>query len=66
MASLRLADEYDAAQERGEVRTRADNQYASSRSEEAVSITDLGLSHKDIHAARQLRDAETAGGLVNV
>jgi hypothetical protein len=60
MAKRRLADEYDAAQERGEVRTRSDNQYASSRSEEAVSAADIGLTHKEIHDARQIRDAERA------
>lgn len=58
MAKRRLADEYDAAQERGEVRTRSDNQHASSEREEAVSAADLGLSHKEIHEARLVRDAE--------
>jgi hypothetical protein len=51
-AKRRLADEYDAAQERGEVRTRAHNQHASSGTEEAVSVADIGLTHKDIHEAR--------------
>lgn len=59
-AKRRLASEYDAAQERGEVRTRADNQYASSGREEAPSAADIGLTHKEIHEARQLRDAEEA------
>lgn len=59
-AKMRLAEEYDAAQDRGEVRTRADNQHASSRTEEAVSAADIGLTHKDIHDARQIRDAEKA------
>jgi hypothetical protein len=61
LAKRRLADEYDAAQERGEVRTRADNQHASSKPEEAVSASDIGLTHKEIHEARQVRDAEDAG-----
>ncbi len=30
----------------------------SSNREELVSAADIGLSHKDIHEARQLRDAE--------
>lgn len=55
MAKRRLADEYDAAQERGEVRP-ANSRTASTP--EAVSAADLGLSHKDIHEARQVRDAE--------
>lgn len=57
---MRLAEEYDAAQERGEVKTRADNQHASSKREEAASASDLKLTHKDIHEARQLRDAEAS------
>ena len=59
-AKRRLADEYDAAQAAGQVRTRADNQHASSGAEEAVSVADIGLTHKDIHEARQIRDAEQA------
>jgi hypothetical protein len=57
-AKRRLADEYDAAQERGEIRTRSDNQHASSKPEEAAGVTDIGLTHKDIHEARIIRDAE--------
>jgi hypothetical protein len=56
MAKLRLADEYDATQERGEIRTQADNQ-AFSRAEKA-GFEDLALSPKDIHEARLVRDAE--------
>lgn len=48
-------EEYDAAQERGEVR-RANNEKTTS-SVEAVSAADIGLTHKDIHDARQIRDA---------
>lgn len=54
----RLADEYDAAQAAGEVKTKADNQHASSKREEAASARDIGLTHKQIHDARQFRDAE--------
>jgi hypothetical protein len=53
-AKRRLADEYDAAQDRGEVR-RAGN---SSAPEELISASEIGLSHKDIHEARLIRDAE--------
>jgi hypothetical protein len=50
-AKRRLADEYDAAQERGEVR-RAGN---SSGLGELASVGEIGLTHKDINEARQIR-----------
>lgn len=56
-AKRRLADEYDAAQERGEIR-QANERTASKP--EAVGAGDLGLSHKEIHEAREIRDAEKA------
>lgn len=56
-AKRRLADEYDAAQGRGEV--RGANQRTASRPE-AVGAEDVGLTHKDVHEARALRDAENA------
>jgi hypothetical protein len=63
MAKRRLADEYDAAQLRGEVRTQADNN-AFSKAEKA-GFADIGLTGKDIHEARQIRDAEeTYPGIV--
>ena len=56
-AKIRLADEYDAAQERGEMpshgQKRADVPSGNISS-------DLGLSRKQIHEARQIRDAEKA------
>lgn len=57
MAKRRLADEYDAAQERGEIRGRGGDQTSSAE----VCLpgpADIGLTHKDIHEARQFRDAE--------
>jgi hypothetical protein len=54
-AEMRLAEEYDAAQERGEV--RGANERTASRPQ-AVSAADVGLSHKEVHEARKLRDAE--------
>ena len=57
-AKMRLADEYDAAQVRGEVRTQADNQLVPD--ENKLSVSDIGLTRKDVHEARQIRDAETA------
>jgi hypothetical protein len=56
-AKRRLADEYDAAQDRGEVRS-ANERTASNA--EAVGVADIGLTHKDIHEARLIRDAEEA------
>ena len=59
LAKRRLADEYDAAQERGEVRANGGNQSASA--EDCIpTVTDIGLTHKDIHEAREVRDAEEA------
>ena len=57
-AKHRLADEYDAAQERGEIRRQADNQLIPDGNK--LSTTDLGLSLKDIYEARQFRYAEQA------
>lgn len=61
-AKMRLADEYDAAQERGEV--AKSGQYARANVLDAnvcpPSAKDLGLSRYEIHEARQLRDAEIA------
>lgn len=55
-AKRRLANEYDDAQERGEVA----GQGKPSVAEGLATVSDLGLSHKDIYEARQLRDAENA------
>lgn len=55
-AKRRLADEYDAAQERGEVTTRADQNLLPN--EKKVSATTIGITHKEIHEARIVRDAE--------
>lgn len=58
-AKRRLADEYDAAQERGEVAEHggARNFKVPKRNVEPTA-TDLGLSRKDIYEARTVRDAE--------
>jgi hypothetical protein len=55
-AKIRLADEYDAAQERGEVRTKSDNQHVVDANK--LSVSDLGIRRDQIHEARKLRDAE--------
>lgn len=57
-AKRRLADEYDAAQERGEVATKADQNLLPEKKK--VSASDLGMTHKQVHEARQVRDAEVA------
>lgn len=57
-AKRRLADEYDAAQERGEIRSA--NKGRSASALEAPSAADIGLTHKNIFEARQVRDAEKA------
>jgi hypothetical protein len=60
VANRRLADEYDAAQGRGEVgqpRTRTDL-VPKKNGVRAATAADVGLSRKEIHEARQIRDAE--------
>jgi len=61
-AKLRLADEYDAAQERGEVArgsVRTDI-VPDENDVRPATAADLGLTRKDIHEARLVRDAELA------
>lgn len=55
MAKRRLADEYDAAQERGEVKTQG-----NIPDENVSTLADIGLTAKAVHEARQIRDAEQA------
>jgi hypothetical protein len=57
-AKRRLADEYDAAQERGEVATVGKRSQPERLQEAPPSAADIGLSRKDIHEARIIRDAE--------
>lgn len=56
-AKRRLADEYDAAQARGEVAGLGANQH---REEGVVVSNTLGLRRDQIHHARLIRDAEQA------
>ena len=67
-AKRRLADEYDAAQARGEVASATSNrgnQWTVPEGNGAATAADLGLSRKAIHDARLIRDAEAADpGLV--
>jgi hypothetical protein len=58
-AKRRLADEYDAAQERGEVQTRGgDRKTNLPGRKDDPTVSDIGLTYKQVHEARQLRDAE--------
>ncbi len=62
-AEVRLANEYEAAQERGEVQAHGGDRTSkvSDRSvAPAPTAADLGLSRKEIHEARLIRDAEQA------
>lgn len=53
-AKRRLADEYDAAQERGEVRTVGNVPEQNN----TPTAADIGIPRKEIHEARLIRDAE--------
>ena len=59
-AKRRLADEYDAAQELGEVSTVGKRSQEERLVEAPPSAAAIGLSRKDIHEARIIRDAEVA------
>lgn len=52
-AKARLADEYDAAQKRGEVASQG----KPSKAEGLATTADIGLTYKAVHEARQIRDA---------
>jgi hypothetical protein len=52
-AKRRLADEYDAAQERGEVASAKDGKIKLPD----VKVENVGLTYKQIHEARAARDA---------
>lgn len=62
-AQCRLADEYDAAQNRGEIATRQRNPGSVGHvpDENMPSTTaEIGLTRKQVHEARKVRDAERA------
>lgn len=56
-AEMRLAEEYDAAQERGEV---AGHGRSKVEADNVTTTADLGIRRDEIHEARKLRDAEAA------
>lgn len=60
-AKRRLADEYDDAQTRGDVGQQgARTDLVRDANEVVASAAHLGLNRREIHEARQLRDAEAA------
>ena len=61
---MRLAEEYDAAQERGEVRRDGQRGKAvvdGNGFSGPATAADLGLRRDEIHEARRMRDAERVG-----
>jgi len=54
-AEMRLAEEYDAAQDRGEV---AGHGRSKVEADNVTTAADIGLRRDEIHDARKLRDAE--------
>jgi hypothetical protein len=60
-AKRRLADEYDAAQDRGEVASGRDGPGAGvSNGNAKATVAKIGITRKEIHDARLVRDAEVA------
>ena len=59
-AKRRLADEYDAAQTRGEVHRHGGQLPRDVADPNIPSVSELGLRRDQIHEARRLRDAEAA------
>lgn len=60
LAKRRLADEYDAAQARGDVATAGKRSQAERLGVAPPNAADLGLSRKDVFEAREVRDAIAA------
>lgn len=57
-AKMLLADEYDAAQERGEVSSGRPKTLPDGNT--SATVADIGLTSKEVHEARRVRDAERA------
>jgi hypothetical protein len=60
-AQIRLADEYDAAQKRGEVQTVGGDRKSKINipiENNDPTVADIGITSKQIHFARKVRDAE--------
>lgn len=59
LAKRRLADEYDSAQERGDVQAHGrPKNLPDGKDFLPATAADLGLSHKEVHEARAIRNAE--------
>jgi predicted nucleotidyltransferase len=58
LAKRRLADEYDAAQERGELSVKGQHGVHVPNKNMRATAADVGLSRKEPHEARLIRDAE--------
>ncbi len=58
-AHIRLADEYDAAQRRGEVASDGGDR-TSLPAGNTATVADIGLTSKEVHNSRQLRNAAAA------
>jgi hypothetical protein len=56
-----VADEYDAAQGRGDVVGPHSSKILVGDGDQVATVSDIGLTHKDIHEARQIRDAGRQG-----
>jgi hypothetical protein len=61
-AQMRLAEEYDAAQARGELAKHSGGnpQIVPNKNDLPKTAAELGLDRKEIHEARRVRDAEKA------
>ena len=60
-AEMRLAEEYDDAQERGEVaKSGQRNDLVGGNNEVKPTAADLGIRRDEIHEARKFRDAASA------
>ncbi len=58
-AKRRLADEYDAAQQSGEIQRHGGDRVSKVSAENlAPKVSELGLTRKEVHEARLIRDAE--------
>lgn len=65
-AEMRLAEEYDAAQERGEVGRSGQRNDLVDKRNEVPTAADIGLRRDEIFEARKIRDAENADpGLIS-
>jgi hypothetical protein len=60
LAGSRLAEEYEAAQEKGEIQKRGNKSGKSNIPDQNITptVTDIGFTSKQIHEGRMIRDAE--------